>query len=188
MSDPKSGDLYAEETVLLLGEVTSPDEQPTKVVSVVVDGVAGMQRDDVVKVLHPDREYPPPYTFDRHYSYMSWGAEGATEAILLWFSGAISQEVLTRGLDYLIEKYAHPSTADIAPRLDAARAAAYQTVARLRPNLTPEDIVLTKTTEDSSGFFEFRFEAGGEVFEARVERRRHLAYVTHLRRTIALGS
>lgn len=186
MSEPSNGDHVAHESVLVVGETRSPDELPTSVAGAVLEGVAGMNRRDVVKVLHPDTPHPPPFSFDRHYSHLSWGAEGATEAILIWFGGAISQEILSRGFDLLIDKYGRRWRGeDNAPTLQGARAAAIQTVLRWRPTISHDELTVTTVTEDSRGWFEFELAAGAETFMARVEQRRHLAYVAWIRSTVS---
>jgi len=168
-----------------VGRVESmADDEPDEVVSVVLDGVLkAVLGEDLSEVARPPgAEYRTTFKATRETHVHSWGAFSVVEFIQLHVADVLTDAVILRWLDYLIDKYMDGSVSCLPLTLEAAKDVALQGVVKRDATLGRRDLVVLSEEEEAGGVYHFEIDGGEWLFSLRVEQRKHLALVTRWKR------
>jgi hypothetical protein len=118
-----------------------------------------------------DVEPPPPYVVDVERTHYEWGAEGATETIILWLADVALSGLTFEALKLAFKRVIEKATTSGLPGHPVTRREAEE---RARWAISSDygvpdiELRITETTEVPGMSWDFRFEAAGATYEASI--------------------
>lgn len=175
-----------ERVQISVGRVESmPDNDPAEVLTVTLDGLAErIEGADLANIARPaGAEYRVSFHATRETRVTSWGAFGVGEFIEMHVSGALTDAAIRAALLYLVDKYVDSNRTLPPLTLESARNAALSGILAREPSLSKDRLVVLSEEDGEGGIYVFEVDGGEWLFTSTVERYKHLAIVTRLKKT-----
>lgn len=175
---------YADESMILIGQVDGPEAFPDVITAVILSGVA-VPEDDVIAIVQGDAVVPPNYVLIRNRTHYSWGAAGAIEYVTIAVQAVVAEKVIEAGLDLLLDKYRNwHGAVEVELTAEGAKSTARQVLLHHYRDVSSADLRLVGEVREREGIYEFEFDGRGTTdrFVIAVEARRNLASVVRIGR------